>query len=65
MIKKIKLNLSTGTYTVIRSEGSVILTRKETPAMNEFIREAGTPDRVNDTLVYQIRPERKEDAEIH
>ena len=55
MIKKIKLNLFTGTYTVVRTEGSVILTRRKTPAMSEFMKAAGSPDREGDSLVYLIK----------
>ena len=49
------MNLATGTYTVVRTEGSVILTRRKTPAMHEFMKAAGTPDREGDSLVYTIK----------
>lgn len=52
MITKIKLNLWTGTYTVIRDAGSVILTRRKTPAMAEFMKETEPPERDGYNLVY-------------
>lgn len=55
MIKKVKLNLITGTYTVIRTEGSVIITRRKSPMMSDFIKAAGIPDREGDFLVYRIK----------
>lgn len=59
LIQKIKLNLWTGTYTVIRDAGSIVLTRRKTPAMNEFIKQAGTPVRDGYNLIYFKRKEKE------
>lgn len=60
MIKKIKISVFTGTYTVIRDAGSVILTRRKTPAMSEFMRQNGPGVRDGNYIVYT--PTKKEGA---
>ncbi len=60
LIQKIKLNLWTGTYTVIRDAGSVILTRRKTPAMSEFMKVNDPPDRDGYNLVYTIKRKEQE-----
>ncbi len=52
MIKKIKLSVFTGSYTVIRDAGSVIITRRKTPAMSEFMRQNGPGVRDGNYIVY-------------
>lgn len=61
MIKKIKLNLFSGSYTVIRDAGSVIITRRKTPAMSEFMRENGPGVQDGNYIVYLPKKEGESD----
>lgn len=61
MIKKIKLNLFTGSYTVIRDAGSVIITRRKTSTMSEFMQQNGPGIPDGNYIVYM--PTAKKEGE--